>query len=220
MNIRFLIISAVCFTFAIGLLSPAFGDELKPTPLPQPNLDPGKSLVQALKDRKTTKEYAVDILPEQTISNLLWAAFGINRPDSGKRTAPSAYNRQEIDVYIATASGIYLYDPKANALVPVLPGDHRSLTYTQAPFFKDAPAHLVYIADLDKMMEGEEAGRMTFAAMHTGFIAQNVYLYCASEGLPTGFRISINKEKLGQAMKLRPNQRIIGAQSVGLPKGK
>lgn len=220
MNTRLLIISTVCFTFAIGILAPAFGDELKPVPLPQPNLDAGKSLVQALKNRKTTKEYALDSLPEQTISNLLWTAFGINRPDSGKRTAPSAYNRQEIDVYVATASGIYFYDAKTHALIPVLLGDHRSLTYTQAPFFKDAPVHLVYIADLDRMMEAEEATKMTFAAMDTGFVGQNVYLYCASEGLPTGFRISINKEKLGQAMKLRPNQRIMAAQSVGLPKGK
>ena len=140
MNTRLLITSAVCFTFAIGLLAPAFGDELKPSPLPQPNLDPSKSLVQALKDRKTTKQYAVDSIPEQTISNLLWAAFGINRPDTGKRTAPSAHNWQEIGVYIATASGIYLYDPKANALISVVSGDHRSLTYTQVPFFKDAPA--------------------------------------------------------------------------------
>ena len=220
MNARLLIASTVCFTFAIGLLAPAFGDELKPISLPQPNLDPGKSLVQALKDRKTTKEYALDSLPEQTMSNLLWAAFGINRPDTGKRTAPSAHNWQEIDVYIATASEIYLYDPKAHALIPVLSGDHRSLTYTQVPLFKDAPAHLVYIADLDKMGEGEEGSKMIFAAMDTGFVAQNVYLYCASEGLPTGFRISINKEKLGQAVKLRPNQRIMAAQSVGLPKRK
>lgn len=210
---------AASLIFCMGLLLPALGQESKPIQLPKPKLQSGKSLAQALKDRKTVKEYGPGKISDQRLANLLWAAWGINRPDS-RRTAPSALNKQEIDVYVANAQGIYLYDAKGNALIPVVSGDNRSLTYTQVDRFKDAPLHLVYVADLAKMAYGEEAHKMILAAMDTGFIAQNAYLYCASDGLNTGFRVSIDKEKLGEAMKLKPSQRIMGAQSVGLPKRK
>src|SRR5208337_2177294 len=216
MKFRMLTISMVCAVFAVGFALSAFYQELKPVQLPEPKLDPSKSLARALKERKTTREYGGD-LPEQTLSNLLWAAWGINRPDSGKRTAPSARNWQEIDVYVAMKRGLYRYDPKGNALLPVLSGDFRSLTYTQVERFKDAPIHLVYISDLART-DVEEERAMLLTAMDTGFIAENVYLYCASEGLPTGFRVSLEREKLAQAMNLRPTQRIMGAQSVGLPR--
>lgn len=218
MRFRKVTLGVVSVVFAVGFALSAFGEELKPIQLPEPKLDSSKSLAQALKERKTTREYDGD-LSRQTLSNLLWAACGINRPDSGKRTSPTAKNWQEIDVYVATKQGTYLYDPKRNALEPVLSGDFRSLTYTQVDRFKDAPIHLVYISDLAKT-DGEEGRAMLLTAMDTGFVAENVYLYCASEGLPTGFRVSIDKEKLGQAMKLRSTQKIMGAQSVGLPKGK
>ena len=220
MKFRMLTVSVVCLVFAMGFALSAFGQELKPIQLPEPKLDSSKSLAQALKERKTTRAYGSGDLSQQALSNLLWAAFGINRPDSGRRTAPSALNWQEIDVYIATTQGMYLYDPKGNALIPVVSGDIRSLTYTQVDRFKDAPLNLVYVADLEKTGGGEEASKMIPVAMDTGFVAENVYLYCASEGLPTAFRVSIDKDKLGQAIKLRPTQRIMGAQSVGLPKGK
>ena len=220
MKHRTLIATAASIAFVMAFVLSAFGQELKPIQLPEPKLDPSKSLVQALKDRKTSREYSGDKLPEQTLSNLLWAAWGINRADSGKRTAPSAANWQETDVYVSTTQGMYLYDPKGNALIPVVPGDLRALTYTQVDRFKDAPLNLVYVADFQKMGDADEARKVMLASMDTGFIAENVYLYCASENLPTCFRVSIDKEKLGQALKLRPTQRIMGAQSVGLPKGK
>ena len=212
-------VSLVCVVFAMVFALSAFAQELQPIKLPEPKLDANKSLAQALKDRKTTREYAEANLSEQTLSNLLWAAFGINRPGSEKRTAPSALNWQEIAVYVSTTQGIYLYDPKGNALIPVASGDLRSLTYTQVERFKDAPVDLVYVADMAKT-GAEDARKNLLVAMDTGFVAENVYLYCASEGLPTGFRVSIPKEKLGQALKLRPTQMIMGAQSVGLPKDK
>ena len=220
MKHRTLIATAASIAFVMAFVLSAFGQELKPIQLPEPKLDPSKSLVQALKDRKTSREYSGDKLPEQTLSNLLWAAWGINRADSGKRTAPSAANWQETDVYVSTTQGMYLYDPKGNALIPVVPGDLHALTYTQVDRFKDAPLNLVYVADFQKMGDADEARKVMLASMDTGFIAENVYLYCASENLPTCFRVSIDKEKLGQALKLRPTQRIMGAQSVGLPKGK
>ena len=220
MKYRTLIATAASIAFAMVFALSALAQEQKSIQLPAPKLDPSKSLVQALKDRKTSREYSTQNLPEQTISNLLWAAWGINRPDSGKRTAPSAVNWQETDLYVSTTQGTYLYDPKGNALIPVLPGDNRALTYTQVDRFKDAPLNLVYVADFQKMGDRKEEEKMMLASMDTGFIAQNVYLYCASENLPTGFRAAIDREKLGHALKLRPTQKIMAAQSVGLPKGK
>jgi hypothetical protein len=220
MKFRMLTVSLTCFVFAIGLVVSAFGQEPKPIQLPEPKLDPSKSLAQALKERKTTREYDTGNLSQQVLSNLLWAACGINRADSGRRTAPSALNWQEIDVYVATTQGMYLYDPKGNVLMPIVLGDIRGLTFTQVDRFKDAPLHLVYVADLARTGDGEEATKMPLVAMDTGFVAENVYLYCASEGLATAYRVSIDKKQLAEAIKLRTTQRIMGAQSVGLPKSK
>ena len=219
MKTRMLIAIAASLIFCTGLLLPALAQELKPIQLPQPKLDESKSLAQALKDRKTTREYRSGNLSEQTLSNLLWAAFGINRPDSDRRTAPSAHHWWEIDIYVAAAEGLYLYDPKPNALIPVVKEDIRSLTGTQS-YFKDAAINLVYVADLAKMEAGGEgeADKIGLSMQDTGFIGQNGYLYCASEGLATVFRALIDKQKLAETMKLRTDQRITGAQTVGLPK--
>jgi nitroreductase len=200
-----------------GLLAQAFADELKPIQLPAPKLDTGKSLVQALTDRKSQREFSSGALSQQILSNLLWAAWGINRPDTGRRTAPSSFNRQELDIYVTTSEGAYRYDPKGNALVPVTSGDIRALTGTQS-YFKDAAINLVYVSDLSKMGDGEEAAKMYTTAADTGFIGQNVYLYCSSEGLATVFRAGIDKPKLAEALKLKPDQRITFSQTVGLPK--
>ena len=112
MKTRILIAIAASLIFCVGLLLPAFGQEMKPIKLPEPKLDPSKSLAQVLKDRKTLREYSAGNLSPQVLSNLLWAAWGINRADSGRRTAPSALNRQEMDVYVTTSEGSYVYDAK------------------------------------------------------------------------------------------------------------
>jgi nitroreductase len=217
MKTRILIAIAASLIFCVGLMLPAFGQEMKPIKLPEPKLDQSKSLAQALKERKTQREYSSGNLSPQVLSNLLWAAWGINRADSGRRTAPSALNRQEMDVYVTTAEGAYVYDPKRNALNPVASGDIRTLTGTQS-YFKDAAINLVYVADLNKMGQSEEGVKMFLTGIDTGVIVENAYLYCASEGLATVFRVSIDKPKLSEALKLRPDQRITGAQTVGLPK--
>jgi hypothetical protein len=217
MKTRILIAIAASLIFCVGVLLPAFGQEMKPIKLPEPKLDASKSLVQALKERKTQREYSSGNLAPQVLSNLLWSAWGINRADSGRHTAPSALNRQEIDVYVTTADGAYVYDPKGNSLVPVASGDIRTLTGTQS-YFKDAAVNLVYVADLTKMGDAQEGDKMFLAGIDTGVIVQNAYLYCASEGLATVFRVSIDKPKLGEALKLKPDQRIAGAQTVGLHK--
>jgi SagB-type dehydrogenase family enzyme len=209
----------VCFLFAFSFIYPAltFSKELKPIQLLKPQVDSGRPLMQVLKDRKSSREFSIEKLPIQVLSNLLWAAFGINRPDSGRRTAPSAANYQEIDIYVAAADGLYLYDAKAHMLNPVLSEDIRALTGRQS-FVKDAPINLIYVADFPRMSRPTNEDKELYSAADTGFISQNVYLYCASEGLATFVRASIDRPALAKVMKLRPDQKITLAQSVGYPK--
>jgi len=188
--------------------------DLKPIPLPRPQTDAGRPLMQVLRERKTTRDFAPDKLPQQLLSNLLWAAFGVNRPD-GKRTAPSAMNWQEMDIYVATGEGLFLYNAEGNRLEPVLSQDIRQATGTQS-FVATAPLNLVYVADLSKA--GSSPDTELFTAADAGFISQNVYLFCASENLATVVRGSIDRVALAKAMKLRPEQKIILAQTVGYPK--
>jgi nitroreductase len=194
-----------------------FAEEPKPIQLSKPQMDGGRPLMQVLKDRSSSREFSPQKLPLQVLSNLLWAAAGINRPDSGKRTAPSAVNWQEIDIYVATADGLHLYDPKPHVLKPVLAEDIRALTGLQA-FVKEAPLNLIYVADLSRISRGTSEEKDFFSAADTGFIAQNVYLFCASEGLATVVRANIDRPALGKRMKLGPNQRITLSQTVGYPK--
>ncbi len=183
--------------------------------LPKPQMEGGKPLMQALKERMTIRSFAGEKIPQQTLSNLLWAAFGINRPD-GRRTAPSAKNWQEIEIYVATAEGLYLYDAAKNALNPVLDKDIRAMTGLQA-YVKEAPVNLIYVADYAKTDPGR-ADKDIIAGADTGVITQNVYLFCASEGLATVIRANIDRESLAKEMKLRPEQKITLSQSVGYPK--
>ena len=156
-------------------------------------------------------------MPLQLLSNLLWAAYGVNRPGSGKRTAPSAVNLQEIDIYVAMPEGLYLYDAKLHLLTPVLAGDIRAKTGTQG-FVKNAAINLIYVADFSRMerMKSDEL-KAFYSAADTGFISQNVYLFCASEGLSTVVRGMIDRPNLAKVMGLDPHQKIILAQSVGYP---
>jgi len=219
MNIRSL--KAIFLVLIVLLICPAltFGEELKPVKLLEPQLDIGRPLMQVLKDRKTSRIYSTEKLPDQELSNILWAAFGVNRPDTGKRTAPSAKNWKEIDIYVSTADGLYLYDAKEHVLNPILNDDIRSLTGTQS-FVKKVPVNLIFVADFSKIPIPEEEAKVFISAADSGFISQNVYLYCASEGLATVVRGSVDRPTLAKAMKLRPDQRIVLAQSVGYPKKK
>ncbi len=184
--------------------------------LPAPQTDGGRPLMQVLKDRQSSRSFSPRPLPEQELSNLLWAAFGVNRPDSGKRTAPSAMDRKTVDVYVATADGFYLFDAQQHALELVKGEDLRALTGMQ-DFAATAPLNLIYVADYSRMRRASEADRALYSAADTGFISQNVYLYCASEGLGTVVRGMVDRQRLGEAVGLRPDQRIILAQTVGYP---
>lgn len=208
---------AICLPLIFCLVYPIFAEELKPIQLPKPQVDGGRPLMQVLRDRKSSREFSPEKLPMQVLSNLLWAAFGINRTDSGRRTAPTAANHQEIDIYIATADGLYLYDGKAHMLNQVLSEDIRALTGRQA-FVKEAPINLIYVADFSRMIRATNEDKELYSAADTGFIAQNVYLFCTSEGLATVVRAMIDRPTLANVMKLRPDQKIILSQTVGYPK--
>ena len=192
-------------------------DEMRPIKLLPPQMEGGKPLMQALKDRESTRAFASKELPPQILSNLLWAACGINRPKSGGRTAPTARNMQEIDIYVVKAEGVYLYNAKANELTAVLAGDIRALTGKQ-DFVKSAPINLVYVSDLSKMGGTPAEDANLYTAMDTGFVSENVYLYCSSVGLATVVRGWFDRAELSKAMKLRPDQRVVLAQTVGYPK--
>lgn len=189
--------------------------ELSPVSLPAPQTDGGKPLMQALQLRATARAFAPDPLPPQTLANLLWAAWGINRPQEGKRTAPSTRNWQEIEVVVVNATGAYTYDAASNTLKPLVAGDLRALTGTQE-FVKDAPVTLVLVADTSRMRSGPDMQSLAYA--DAAFVSQNVYLFCASEGLATGVRASVDRPALSKALKLRDTQLVVFAQSVGFPK--
>ncbi len=204
---------------ALLLMVPALGmaGDLQPVPLPAPQRHGGIPLMEALSARHSSREFSPRPLPPQVLSNLLWAAFGINRPGSGGRTAPSAHNWQEITVFLATADGLYRYDPHNNRMEPVLDRDIRALTGTQ-DFVAGAPLDLIYVADLDAMKGAGDQDRLLYSSADTGFIAQNVYLYCASAGLNVVVRGSIDRRALAKAMGLGQGQRVVLSQTVGFPK--
>jgi nitroreductase len=185
--------------------------------LPAPQTAGGRPLLDCLKARQSARDFGPEKLSPQVLSNLLWAADGVNRPDSGKRTAPTARNWQDIDIYAATADGLFLYLPKEHALRKVLAEDVRSATGTQ-DFVKTAPLDLVYVSDYTKLPNGTDEDRRFHSGAHTGFISQNVYLFCASEGLITVVRGLVDREAAAKTMKLRPEQHITFAQTVGYPK--
>lgn len=184
--------------------------------LPAPAMMGGKPLLQVLKERHSTREYSSRSLSNEMLSNLLWAAAGVNRPDSGKRSAPLARDWREIDIYLTLPDGVYRYDANAHGLVLVRSGDLREHTGVQ-DFVATAPLNLVYIADLNRMAGAGSEQKDLYAAADTGFIAQNVYLFCASEGLATVVRGSVDRDVLATRLGLAKHQRIILAQTVGYP---
>ena len=202
-------IVAASLAFAAGIV---FADGIS---LPQPEMRGGKSLMQALSERKSARDFATRELPLQTLSSLLWAANGISRSD-GRRTAPTGLNVQDIDVYVMLASGVYLYDAKANALSLINPGDHRKSAGKQS-FTHSAPVNLFYVHDRTRGMKADEVNTQRYAGIHAGAIMQNVYLFCAKENLATVARANIDYDICAQALKLKPNQRIVLGQSVGYP---
>src|ERR1017187_1226848 len=184
--------------------------------LPAPQKSGGMPLMEALAKRSTGREFDSRDLSLKQLSSLLWACFGINRPD-GKRTAPTAKDCREADIYVILKQGAYRYEAKSNKLDLVVAEDLRSLAATQA-FATNAPVNLVFVADLARMGNSSAEEKRTFAYIDVGYISQNAYLFCASEGLATGARASVDRKALALKLRLRSDQMIILGQSVGYSK--
>jgi nitroreductase len=237
----------------IMVVGVAFGQTqaLQPIALPQPQKTGGKPLMEVLNARKSTRSFSNQKLSQQTLSNLLWAAFGQNREmiksesvaSSGRpgRTAPSGMNLQEIDIYVALAEGVYIYEASSNRLLPVLDKDIRA-TVNRLPVAAEASVGLIYVEDTDKKVTmpagaspapagapsagapstgappaAASAGsqpRSTSGEVDSGFIGQNVYLFCASEGLGTFFH-GTDREGLAKTLNLPPTKRVLYSQTVG-----
>jgi len=212
---RFVALGRLGISLSLASVSLSFAQDQSVIPLPKPRTDGGKPLMQALKERKSTREFAPRPLTEQQSSDLLWAAFGVNRPD-GHRTAPTTMNLRCIDVYVGTADGLFLFDPDAHALKRVLKHDIRAATTGQVEL-REAPVALIFVADHARMAKVTPAEREFYAAADTGYISQNAYLFCASEGLATVVH-AVDQQALAKAMKLGDDKKVILAQSVGYPK--
>lgn len=184
--------------------------------LPAPRHEGGLPLLQALNLRRSIREYSERALPRQVLSDLLWCAFGINRP-SGDRTAPYWRHVMVIDVFAAMADGVWLYEPKRHVLLPHLGADIRAQTGLQ-DFVAKAPLNLIYVAHGERMQDISAEERRLYASVDAGFIGQNVYLFCASEGLASVFRGAIDYEKLTRTMQLGTGQFVTFAQTVGYPR--
>lgn len=180
-----------------------------------PSQEGEMSLTEALQKRKSTRSYSEGNLTDQQLSDLLWSAFGINRPEEMKRTAPSSRNQQEMDIYVFTVDGVFVYDAVNHAIIRIMNDDLRKYTGKQ-DFVENAAVNLVYIADHSKSKSDDPVSRSKTSHINTGFIAQNVYLYSASQGLGCVVRGYMDKEALAAKLSLNENQEIIVAQSVGI----
>ncbi len=213
--------------FALGMMGqlrpkPAQGNATPRIALPAPQKQGGMPLMEALAKRRSARDFAPTELPPQMLSDLLWAAYGVNRPDKkregGGRTAPSAINAQEINLYVALPSGAYHYDAAAHALDLVAAGDLRRVTGYQ-DFVDDAPLDLVFVADFGPMKLVPAAQRESYASVAAGAISQNIYLFAASAGLATVIRAWIDRSAIADALGLDHDQQVLLSQTVGYPKG-
>lgn len=185
--------------------------------LPPPVMAGGMSLMQALEARRSVREYADRPVSDQDLSNLLWAAWGVNRPQEDGRTVPRWRDAYLLDVYVIRADGVWLYEPKTHRLLFHMAGDLRGQTTTGQPFVATAPLNLAYAIDTSKITGESEDDKNATAGATAGVTGQSVYLYCASAGLATVFRESV-PASLAKTLKLAPGQIIQFAQTVGYPK--
>ena len=206
--------------------APSSTQDLQPITLPKPEKDGGKSVLAALWERRTIRSIGTEKLPPQVLSNLLWAAFGVNREKAsfgkGGRTAASASNSQEMDLYVALPEGVYLYEAGPHRLTPVVAGDFRARSGRRGG--AAAPVHIFYVVDLTRYVRegnpdrsiGDPEVQKSYYYCAVGLIAQNVYLFAASQGLAAHFH-NCDKVNTAKEFKLRPEQRVLFAQTVGYP---
>jgi SagB-type dehydrogenase family enzyme len=192
--------------------------ELKTIILNPPDLTRGLPVMTALSLRASATEFDTTTLSLQDMSDLLWAANGINRPESGKRTAPSARNAQDIDVYAVMKSGVYLYNHTKHCLDFITGGDHRALVAGRQENFAVAPFFCVMVSDFSRFSSGDDSSKMVIAAYDAGIVSQNISIFCASVGLDTRVRASMDQEKLREILQLKDSQHLMLNNPVGYKK--
>ena len=214
MKTRFFMIITIILISG-GIMS---ADTLNPVKLPSPSISRSYLLETALKERKSSRDFADRELTLQELSDILWCANGINRPDSGGRTSPSAMNKQDIEIYVFLKNGAYCYDYRGNTLQPVAAGDFRAKLGMQ-PYVATAPLNLIYVSDLSKFsFTGDREMKMITAGIDAGHCSQNVYLYCAAAHIGVVVRTSVDKKAVGEILKLKGEATVIMGQTIGYPR--
>lgn len=201
-------------TLITGILA---GQAVQDIKLNAPDMDRGLTIMKAFEKRASATSFSPTELSLQDLSDLLWASNGINRPESGKRTAPTAVNAQDIDIYVLLRSGAYLYDHKTHTLKGIAPGDNRKLVSDRQTTFASAPAMLVLVSDISRFRGDDDARKLSWGAMDAGIVSQNVSLFCAGAGLVTRPRASMDIEGLKKLLLLTVTQYPLLNNPVGYP---
>jgi SagB-type dehydrogenase family enzyme len=218
---KYIILSVLFLTVIAAIAIVGFKDKTPVTvnrteqiKLPPPETTGGMPLMEALSKRQSSRTFGAQKLSDQTLSNLLWAGFGINRKETGKRTAPTANDTRAMDIYVLLESGTYKYNAEENSLDVVVNKDLRAFAGSQ-DFVATAPLNLVYVSDYSKFKTG--SNKELYSGAHAGFIGENVYLFCTSFGLNTVIRAYVDKEKLAKELNLNENQAVVLSQTIGYP---
>jgi SagB-type dehydrogenase family enzyme len=201
----------------VSIVSGLNAQDLKTLSLNPPDKSRGLSVMQAFSNRASATAWNSENLKLQDLSDLLWAADGINRPDQKKRTAPSAMNAQDVDVYVFLPEGVYIYDAAGNKLDPVVAGDQRLLAAGAQADMAKAPVILVLVSDIAKFTRGDDSNKLLMAAMDAGMVSQNISLFCAGAGLITRPRATMDQAKLKEVLKLKDSQRPLLNNPVSYP---
>lgn len=194
----------VCFCFT--LLATSLFAQAQTIVLNQPDTNRGLPVMKAFALRSSESKFDSTSLKLQDLSDLLWAANGVNRTESGKRTAPSAMNSQDVDVYVILKSGIYLYEAKKHQLELVAAGDHRLLGVGRQANFATAPVICILVSDISRFKSGADSVKLSWAALDAGIVSQNISLFCAGAGLATRPRVTMDQPKLREILKLKDSQ--------------
>ena len=208
----FIALTTLCIT-----ITSMNAQNLKEIKLNEPNKSRGTIVMKALSDRHSDREFDTKDISLQDLSDLLWAANWVNRSD-GKRTAPSAMNRQEIDIYVIRKDGAYLYNASNHTLQPVSKGDHRKAVAGQQDFVITAPVSIVLVANLEKLGDASKENTRLMAAVDAGIVCQNINIFCSAVNLSTVPRASMDKDALKKALDLSDTQFLMMNNPVGYPR--
>jgi SagB-type dehydrogenase family enzyme len=218
MKFKFTIMKRLlCLLVFTMILANLNAQDLKSIVLNPPDKTRGLPVMQALEKRSSASAFSSDKLKLQDLSDLLWAANGINRPELKKRTAPSAMNAQDIDLYVFTEEGVYIYNAADHTLEPVVSGDQRLLVAGRQTEFAKAAVILVMVSDISRFPGGDDAGKLSIAAMDAGLVSQNISIFCAGTGLLTRPRATMDQDKLREILKLKASQHPLLNNPVSYP---